>query len=512
MYQDDISRPDSPQISELTRRESRRSSPEISPIEDSPSPLRFQRSNYGRRGSQIPVPKNPERPDRAEGQFSGWRGKIAGSSPNGKSPTLTSSTRWDDYSGEPTDSETGKPAQVIPGVANFEIEASQRQANNHGQTNDSYRVSPLRYNHIPYRADHIFTPKEPWKGASGRHVIVGPLRDKPLPPGKSPTFPVGLQMLRRNSHEGSLHNQNPNLTSNRPIDRESQQTPNSDMVSSIVPVEPSGNSSRSFSEPPPLPEVCQSKAAPVPDMPPQGIGSHFRQDSGSFANQDNHVPLSLEATRSPPDTVPRHEPTEDNFRARMRYMHLEDQPPSRFSATTCATTAYDSPPATPETRFEHPLPTPPLSILNRKRPVQPSGVSNLMVTSRKPTPADLQKLRGGDGIGKGTSKSLPKSPPEAQAATRVASLEAKRENLERRRINLKTVIHELTNVVQPSSIAYDMASRQEIKKTVAGLNKELSEVMKEEHDTGLQLYRAWKRQEQNSTFEASPLWVKRLAS
>ena len=109
-------------------------------------------------------------------------------------------------------------------------------------------------------------------------------------------------------------------------------------------------------------------------------------------------------------------------------------------------------------------------------------------------------------------KPLPKSPPEAQAVTRVASLEAKLEALRRRRTNLQTVVDELTNVTQRSPIAYDLASRQKLKKTIDGLSNEISGVGKEEHETGLQLHRAWKREEQTSTYESSPLWVKRLAS
>lgn len=110
------------------------------------------------------------------------------------------------------------------------------------------------------------------------------------------------------------------------------------------------------------------------------------------------------------------------------------------------------------------------------------------------------------------SKSLPKSPPEAQAVTRVASLEAKLENLRRRRSNLRTVILERTNVMQLSSTTYDIASRHEIKRAVDGLHEELAEVIKDEHETGLQLHRAWKRHDTDSAYEHSSLWVKRLAS
>lgn len=107
---------------------------------------------------------------------------------------------------------------------------------------------------------------------------------------------------------------------------------------------------------------------------------------------------------------------------------------------------------------------------------------------------------------------MPKSPDEAAATTLVASLEAKLDALRRRRQNLKTVLHELTNVVQPSSIAYDMASRAEIKKTVDNINNELATVQKDEHETGLMLHRAWKRQDQESAYEPTHLWVRRVTT
>jgi hypothetical protein len=93
---------------------------------------------------------------------------------------------------------------------------------------------------------------------------------------------------------------------------------------------------------------------------------------------------------------------------------------------------------------------------------------------------------------------------------RVAVIEAKLAALHRRQGNLQTVIHELTHVVQPSSIAYDIASRQEIKKTVEGLNTESAAVAKEIYETGMKLHRAWKKRDEQSMFEPTGLWVRRV--
>lgn len=192
--------------------------------------------------------------------------------------------------------------------------------------------------------------------------------------------------------------------------------------------------------------------------------------------------------------------------------HFADQPPSRFSDTSCSTTTFDSPPSTPEKKFESRMGIPSLSIGSRKKPVQVPSMQSLNAIRRKPTPSEAQRSSSLNNEAQGYEKPLPKSPPEAQAVTRVASLEAKLEALRRRRTNLQTIVDELTSVTQRSPIAYDLASRQKMKRTIEGISNEISGVGKEEHETGLQLHRAWKREEETSTYENSSLWVKRLAS
>ncbi len=198
--------------------------------------------------------------------------------------------------------------------------------------------------------------------------------------------------------------------------------------------------------------------------------------------------------------------------ATWHYSGTGEQLPSRFSDTTCSTTTYESTPSIPELNIERRTPTPASSILSRKRPVDVTGTNSPNATTRKPTPSDMKRAMSVNADNQGTYKPLPKSPPEAQAVTRVASLEAKLESLRCRRKNLQTVIQELTGVAQRSPIAYDIAYRQKMKNTIDGLSEELSEIGKEEHETGLQLHRAWKRHEQNGAYESSSLWVKRLAS
>ena len=121
---------------------------------------------------------------------------------------------------------------------------------------------------------------------------------------------------------------------------------------------------------------------------------------------------------------------------------------------------------------------------------------------RKPTPSEVP-----------SEKALPPNPKEMTAQDRIEMLEAKRNDLVRRRMNINTMINELTQVIQPSSVAYDMAAREEVKKTVASLNNELAEIKKEEHDIGLKILRAWKKRENEDVYgQSSSLWVKRVTS
>ena len=214
---------------------------------------------------------------------------------------------------------------------------------------------------------------------------------------------------------------------------------------------------------------------------------------------------------------------ESRFRANLQNMTIPEEPKSHFSTTTYATTANnESPPRTPEAASDltSNLTAAPTSnsILNRRRPV-PLSVGPNAKAVRKPTEVETSPQDSSPGYYTGSpyvpdsdkqSKVLPKAPVGQPKVDQVKTLQAKQDALRRRKRNIETVIHELTDVVQPSSIAYDKASRQEIKKTVEQLKKELAEVIKDEHETGLKLHRAWKRHDDFVNFEPTSIWVRRV--
>ena len=493
-------------MEDSARNLSRRSSFDVSPITESYSP---SATHSVKSGNSIPVPTKPYELGSMGAMISERGGRGASLSPLDRDSAQTTLTRWDDFSGEPTTNKAGKPAQATPKNMNFhsQLSAGHNISPDGNCTTISGGSSRGRRNYSNRQIDLAYSPKEAWRGASGLHTIINPILDKPLAPGKTPLFPRGIQKNSANLLETFSSRESPTVI--HPVHRKPIKLPKvvaSD--SSMGSLDDGKSKALKTGDPATSLDLTRFARSDIPIS-----GSTPLSTRNPSTEEVQRKPLSVSPSITPSQVPNGHDLDliESNFRAKMHHMHLEDQPPSRFSATTYATTAYDSPPATPEIRSESPMATPHSSILHRKRPVPLAGAPNSKLTTRKPTPSELSKSFHADEEGR-FSKSLPMSPPEAQAVTRVASLEARLDNLRYRRANLKTVLHELTHVVQPSSIAYDMASRQEIKRTVDGLEKELAAVVKEEHETGLQLHRAWKRQDNDSAYENPSLWVKRLAS
>lgn len=553
----EISPPESPHTSDEPQNSSRQMSSEVSPITESPKASTNDYLRLYSQGGNDPMPPISQKCEDSGSASLEWRYREP--SPPKRDSASTVLPSWDNFLLGPTTGETGKPAHTSSGAVHLESGGIAREAkplrltaaNGVGAGPDSTNIS--------IRQPNISTiPKEAWKGASGRHTIIYPPSDKPLPPGKTPSFPRGTQKATERSRDKTSSKgtyRKPVRAPSPPSDSSTAPnegggigplqglrspaaqipinlpgTPNvKSSLSLIIPSDIHNHHLSSSTEPD---ESMRTSANGIRFSPPKRVTSSiplaqmqfspsiFKTDRSASSPErtityKNHDQESLRIT---PDITPMKmqsgldlEAIENDFRAKMHHMHLGDQPPSRFSATTCSTSMYDSPPATPEMSSNSPTPIPPSTILNRKRPIAANNISNPNVSSRKLTPQEFEKSSRVGPVNVQLSKSLPKSPPEAQAVTRVASLEAKLENLRRRRNNLRTVIQERTNVVQLSSTAYDIASRHEMKKTVDGLRDELAEVIKDEHETGLQLHRAWKRHDTDSAYEHSSLWVKRLA-
>ncbi|KAJ5601520.1 hypothetical protein N7510_011054 [Penicillium lagena] len=338
-------------------------------------------------------------------------------------------TRWDVYSGEPTNNDAGKAGQVNPTNTTF-----------HKSTGSS----------LFSWGREQFHPKK--KLAEARSRISTFSKNEPPPPPAEP----------RNRSSSHTH-----LASWK----RASATDASPQLSSI-----------GFT-----PSVTTTITG---GAPPQRIQ---RPATAETASSGRHTPRQQQQYEPDPQ-----------FEAAIANMMISDEPRSRFSATTYTATEIGSQTQSPrdsgnfDTQSTDDFP----SVMARTRPV-PGGMPSSKKPVRKPTP----------------SQSGPEQPQPAEAIgeqtpeKRIASLEARRTDIQRRRHNLETMVHELTQVIQPSSIAYDLAAKAEVKKTVSSIENEIADLKREEHEIGLKVARAWRRlDETENAGDGSCLWIKRVTS
>ncbi|CAG7921208.1 unnamed protein product [Penicillium olsonii] len=226
------------------------------------------------------------------------------------------------------------------------------------------------------------------------------------------------------------------------------------------------------------------------------------------------------ATAGAPSLLPQEDTPGFQFDDEVASMMLPDEPASRFSATTCDTTAPNSLTPSPRGSFQFDnrstdnLST--SSIMDRRRPIAPVGLptSKKAVNNnkplRKPTPSQVAEQE--DQLAVQPAPGPPEEPKDAQG--RIEAMEAKRNDLSQRRFNLETVIVELMKVFQPNSIVvYDSAAKAEVQKSVKSMENEIADIKKAEHDLGMKIARAWRRlDERENAGDGSNLWVKRVTS
>ncbi|KAJ5516686.1 hypothetical protein N7527_008246 [Penicillium freii] len=201
-------------------------------------------------------------------------------------------------------------------------------------------------------------------------------------------------------------------------------------------------------------------------------------------------------------------------------MLTNDEPRSRFSATTYTATEPGSQDASPRESMQfETLSTDDLStssIMARRRPV-PIGVptSKKQPDSskpvRKPTPSQVAQQGGQMPAQSPSPPPLPEVPLDAQG--RIKAMETKRDDLTQRRYSLESLIAELSKALQPTSVAYDLAAKSEVQKSIKGIEGEIADIKKEEHDLGMKISRAWRRlDEKENSGDGNNLWVKRVTS
>ncbi|RAL15532.1 uncharacterized protein BO97DRAFT_432094 [Aspergillus homomorphus CBS 101889] len=369
-------------------------------------------------------------------------------------------TRRDNFSRGSTSSNSGGFGQRTSGNVSLRTDISATPPSSQGSILREWGKESARK---PPSEPRI---REPWKGPSGRSPIVNPIQERP----RANTIRTYDQMKARNGSASNLAACGivPTVVTtitagdNRPPDRHHITTRNNPRTRTPEAITPTV---RSSNRPPPRVELPE----PEPDW------------------ESSLMDLKLT--------------THD----------LADEPTSRFSATTYEPTETGSSIGSKRNSIDTITDTASVSteyqpsIMSRSRPV-PSTVAPGKKPTRKPTPSQA-------AVEAEAVKDAPAITPQQQTQNRIDALEARKETLARRKANINTIIYELTQAIQPSSVAYDMAARDEVKKTVASLENELAEIKREEHEIGVKLLKAWKkRDELDGCSGGSGLWVSRVTS
>ncbi|KAF2458061.1 hypothetical protein BDY21DRAFT_371558 [Lineolata rhizophorae] len=549
--QPEISPPTSPVMMPRPRRSSDSShhSPDVSPIDEAPELPPQPRKEPSFPTLRAPqIPPNPVRPASSNRTTPRSRPLVPGTGPDG-------GIRWDAYSGEPTTSADGRPAQVKVGDPNYHpYHSVLRRRDPEGQPDSSkLRSIPVasrapRFNSTSPPPETQPT-REPWRGASGRQTIVDPVRDEPKPNRGPLVSPI------RDGRKQIPDTTTIKATSRRPVPlpsgavkspTHSKNTSNEDQsIKPVVPLKVGRNSPPRIISSPASPNAPKPYPSPLTPSPltPRGPRPAVAPSDGSPSNPtENSAPK--------PKTIPRK--SIDTVNAPQ-----VNEPASRFSWTTYATSAadHDSPPPSPPP----PLPampavstaataaqglptrhTPPPddTILNRRRPVPSRVVSDVHtpsevipfqgLPSRKPVGSSPSTPRASEPprraasmattrpsttkpastLGGKEGKALPLSPPELESQDRITSLQAQLDSVELQRNNVRRLLRDLGRPRNP--LQQDLAARREAERTARALEEELAELTQLEHEVGLKLHRAYKRKEQEECAQPTTLWIRRV--
>lgn len=333
-----------------------------------------------------------------------------------------------------------------------------------------------------------FIASEPWRGPSGRAPIMNPIYEKSRARSSSRLHPSrSFDRLREyDQAPDSTARLQPSVVTtitaqDKPAGSRKQSTSRSRAPSA------------SAGSQPPVSEGYKNSAPPRVDLPMSDLDTSLAEfkltaptpTTDTFPTNDEHQPdqSELPVSRSSAAT---------DTSARMGDSRTSSPAPGSIA---------DSFESASQQSTENGL-----SIMSRKRPV-PSTMAPGRKPVRKPTPTQA--------AAEAAAKGLSPVPPQEQQPpkNRIEALEERQGTLARRKTNITTIISELNQVFQPTSTAYDMAAREEVKKTIAHLNNELAGIVREEHDIGLKLLRAWKKRDDQDLYGGGTgLWVKRVTS
>jgi len=465
--------------------------------------------------------------------------------------TKSGETRWDAYSGEPTDGEKGKPSAYRSGGGQQEPQFPQlkertRQILAGLKEREAVKKSTWAKSPPP-PDDPLDNPVErpAWKGASGRTALVEPVKNTP----SARTKP--LLLLQRKKPERNVAS---------PTAEETQERSESPMRSAPAAQSPIATI-RTVPSTDSLKPVAPLKGRNTPRvLSPTELDSNTRALESPFQSPGPAPRAMYDAMPSPaPSAITVQEygadsPTLGSVASfdpnRSQESLSEATKPKQFqreaetasSWNTYATSEVDDNQGAPQSPISRaqltssPVPmndtsnvAPPIMLRKRVAANNSArsydmynGVSPFgNIGVRKSSSSILRKAVGAADKARSASmmtansatKSLPPTPVEASAADKVSTLEARMEDLARRKRNTNKIINELRESLKKYAIVYDARKRKEVDKMIINLGLELQEITNEEHETGLRLHRVQKRLDKEDFYEQpTGLWIKRVTT
>ncbi|KAJ3479386.1 hypothetical protein NLG97_g8330 [Lecanicillium saksenae] len=271
------------------------------------------------------------------------------------------------------------------------------------------------------------------------------------------------------------------------------------------------------------------------DSPGQNISIKRKPPPGARVDRGSSHAHPLASSPISEDDIPK-PPTPDSPTAPHNTREAWTQPGSRFSITTYATTAVGTPNLTSiENSPAIGMESPSMSLPTRGGPfyknehagsiseapfagaLQPrpeSAASDRTVNKSARSGSDGAIIPPRRSSLSSVAKPLPPAPPEVSAGDRVAHLTAQLESLANRRLNINRCVKQMTELIPIDNLlASDEVQKKRAleRQKVESLKAELAEIQREEHELGLMLHRAYKRQNKEAEYEPTTLWVRRVA-
>lgn len=439
-------------------------------------------------------------------------------------------TKWDEYSGEPTQDETGKSSSVRPGAQPVEMQYP------HLKERTKQILASLREREAekkktwgkvppPVSNDPLDNPPErqPWKGASGRAAIVEPVRNTPAA-RQGPIQPPERSVHRVKAFHSPTEAAFAQCSS--PATHSIRSVASEENIKPIVPLK---SAKRNIS-----PGLTTNKTTQGSSQSPELHHSPLDIVPGSSQPRVESPQYDPEPTTpTTPTCLPEPHLTSNTSDLSASYGQVDlEREQSRFSWTTYTTSAVESPRSLAQAVREAsppPIQALPLPITIRKRPVSTSPFlhsspymhqiyadSTASMVSRKPLPSigsRAASISTATSRAASTSKSLPPTPTIMEAADKMENLDAQLEGLNRRKHNILRIIRDLEESLRKNAVTYDMWKRREVEKNITNHKLELDDIGSEIHEISLRLHRAQRKRDREDGYEAcTGLWIKRITS